>query len=48
MLESDNDPVRKQKFPVNLIKESRNKVLVVFPLWFWVWFFFPLGTRASS
>lgn len=34
MLESktDNDPVRKQKFPANLTKENGNKNLVVLPL----------------
>lgn len=34
MLESktDNDPVRKQKFPANLTKENGNKSLVVLPL----------------
>jgi len=30
--ETDNDPVRKQKFPANLTKENGNKNIVVFPL----------------
>lgn len=30
--ETDNDPVRKQKFPANLTKENGNKNLVALPL----------------
>lgn len=30
--ETDNDPVRKQKFPASIAKENGNKNLVVLPL----------------
>lgn len=40
MLESktDNDPVRKQKFPANLTKENGNKNLGVCLCWFWAFY----------